>query len=74
MLIIDNIKKRSEVQKSYILNNVRALNSAINANLLFAVDEYIVSIFNTFFSDKRSIPGDELILNELIKYSKLIIK
>ena len=72
MLIIDNIKKRSEVQKSYILNNVRALNSAINANLLFAVDEYIVSIFNTFFSDNRSIPEDESILNELIKYSKLL--
>ncbi len=39
---------------------------------MFTVDEYIVSIFNTFFSDNRSIPRDEIILNQLIKYSKLI--
>ena len=49
MSIIDNIEKRSEVQNSYILNNLRALNSAIISNLLFVVDENIVSIFNTFF-------------------------
>ena len=51
---------------------MKQLNSAIKSKIFFAIDEYIATIFNTFFSDRRSIPGDENILNALIKYSKII--
>ncbi len=69
MTNINNIEIRSDIQKASINKNIEKLNNAIKSNLLFAVDEYIVSIFNTFFSDSRSVPGDEIILNELLSYS-----
>ena len=72
MTFIDKIYTRSDVEKSYILSNLKRLDNAVKADLYFAVDEYIVSIFNTFFSDNRSICGDEHILNEFIKLSKML--
>ena len=70
MTFIDKIYTRSETEKSYLYSNLKRLNNAVKADLLFSVDEYITSIFNTFFSDNRSIAGDESILNEFIKLSK----
>ena len=67
-----NIEVRSKKQQSYIDTNLKQLNSAIKSKLFFAIDEYIATIFNTFFSDSRSVSGDENILNVLIKYSKII--
>ena len=72
MTFIDKIYTRSDLEKSYILSNLKRLDNAVKADLFFAVDEYIVSIFNTFFSDNRSICGDEHILNEFIKLSKML--
>ena len=73
MTIIDNNPEiRSETQQSYIQINREQLNNAIRSKLLFTVDEYIVSIFNTFFSDGRSITQDKILLNELIKYSEFL--
>ena len=67
-----NSETRSKKQQSFINENMKQLNSAIKSKIFFAIDEYIATIFNTFFSDRRSVPGDENILNELIKYSKII--
>ena len=67
-----NSENRSKKQQSFINENMKQLNSAIKSKIFFAIDEYIATIFNTFFSDRRSVPGDENILNELIKYSKII--
>ena len=72
MTIIDKIPTRSETEKSYLYSNLKRLNNAVKADLLFTVDEYITSIFNTFFSDNRSIAGDEPVLNEFIKLSKML--
>lgn len=72
MTIIDNPEIRSETQQFYIQINREQLNNAIRSKLLFTVDEYIVSIFNTFFSDGRSIIEDKILLNELIKYSEFL--
>ena len=72
MTIIDNPEIRSETQQFYIQINREQLNNAIRSKLLFTVDEYIVSIFNTFFSDGRSITEDKILLNELIKYSEFL--
>jgi len=70
--IIDKIPTRSKSEKFVISRNLNYLDKAIKANLIFTIDEYIVSIYNTFYSDGRSIPGDELILKELIKLSSQI--
>ena len=72
MTVIDKIYTRSETEKSYLFSNLKRLNNAVKADLFFAIDEYIVSIFNTFFSDNRSISGDEHILKEFIKLSKML--
>ena len=67
-----NSETRSKKQQSFINENMKQLNSAIKSKIFFTIDEYIATIFNTFFSDRRSVLGDENILNELIKYSKII--
>ena len=69
MTILNNIESRSKSEKFVISRNLEYLNKAIKSNLIFTIDEYIVSIYNTFFSDRRSFPGDQLILKELIKLS-----
>lgn len=69
MTILNNIESRSKSEKFVISRNLNYLDKAIKGNLVFTIDEYIVSIYNTFYSDGRSIPGDELILKELIKLS-----
>ena len=63
---------RPKKLQNYIQKNIKQLNSAIRGGLLFTVDEYIVSIFNTFFSDGRSTTEDKILLKELSKYSEFL--